>query len=229
MIGSPAIILITDIPGAGKTTVAAALDDIVMGPWLDIHREAFAGLPWRLVVLVPDIDAVKARNAGRDKDIFDTWGYLDTALRAAMQGPSASGSTAPPRLSTRPWTRSYSGSAPLILRNQRTRHLLPAKTDDSRHTLSAVAGSRRCTGTRFPSTRPDPRRAGSPPNATSSLPPPPPPATLEVAMDTITRIPELPILIDPRPQARIADSISENTETHEGKTFLHPGTIIPRE
>lgn len=86
MIGSPAIILITDIPGAGKTTVAAALDDIVMGPWLDIHREAFAGLPWRLVVLVPDIDAVKARNAGRDKDIFDTWGYLDTALRAAMQG-----------------------------------------------------------------------------------------------------------------------------------------------
>jgi predicted kinase len=143
----PAIILITGIPGAGKTTVARALaarfprgvhiegdalqnmivsgkvwpeppapsgeaaeqlalryrngallarsffeagfhvvlDDIVIGPWLDIHREAFAGLPWHVIVLAPDIEAVKTRNAGRDKDVFETWGYLDTALRAAMQ------------------------------------------------------------------------------------------------------------------------------------------------
>jgi hypothetical protein len=37
-------------------------------------------------VLVPDIEAVKARNAGRDKDVFETWGYLDRNLREQMQG-----------------------------------------------------------------------------------------------------------------------------------------------
>ena len=144
----PAIILITGIPGAGKTTVARALaarfprgvhiegdalqgmivsgrvwpeppeprgeaaaqlalryrneallarsffeagfhvviDDIVIGAWLSIHRELLAGLPVHLVVLVPGIEAVKARNAGRDKDVFETWGYLDRDLRDQMRG-----------------------------------------------------------------------------------------------------------------------------------------------
>lgn len=144
----PAIILITGIPGAGKTTVARALaarfprgvhiegdalqnmivsgrvwpepreprgeaaeqlalryrngallarsffeagfhvviDDIVIGGWLDIHREILAGLPLHLVILAPEIEAVKVRNAGRDKDVVDTWGYLDRDLREQMQG-----------------------------------------------------------------------------------------------------------------------------------------------
>jgi len=143
----PAIILITGIPGAGKTTVARALaarfprgvhiegdalqqmivsgrvwpeppapsaeaadqlhlryrneallarsffeagfhvvlDDIVIGGWLDIHREVLAGLPLYVVVLAPSLESVKARNAGRDKDVFDTWGYLDRDLREQMQ------------------------------------------------------------------------------------------------------------------------------------------------
>jgi len=144
----PAIILITGIPGAGKTTVARALaarfprgvhiegdalqnmivsgrvwpeppeprgeaadqlalryrneallarsffeagfhaviDDIVIGEWLDIHREILARLPLHLVVLAPGLEAVKARNAGRDKDVFEAWGYLDRDLREQMQG-----------------------------------------------------------------------------------------------------------------------------------------------
>ncbi len=144
----PAVILITGIPGAGKTSVARALaarfprgvhiegdalqqmivsgrvwpeppeprgeaaeqltlryrngallarsffeagfhaviDDIVIGASLKIHREILAGLPLYLVVLVPGIEAVKARNAGRDKDVFDTWGYLDRDLREQMRG-----------------------------------------------------------------------------------------------------------------------------------------------
>lgn len=144
----PAIILVTGIPGAGKTTVAHRLaarflkgvhleadllqemivsggvwpeppeprgeaadqlrlryrnsallarsffeagfhviiDDVVIGEWLDIHRAALEGCPLYLVVLAPAVEAVKRRNAGRSKDVFDTWGYLDRDLRVSMAG-----------------------------------------------------------------------------------------------------------------------------------------------
>jgi hypothetical protein len=36
------------------------------------------------VVLAPDVEVVERRDADRDKNVFDAWGYLDKVLRETM-------------------------------------------------------------------------------------------------------------------------------------------------
>lgn len=65
----------------------AVIDDTVIGGQaLAVHRKEIGERPLHVIVLVPDIDSVRARNAGRDKDVFETWGYLDAAIREEMAG-----------------------------------------------------------------------------------------------------------------------------------------------
>lgn len=65
----------------------AVIDDVVIGEQaLAVHREVLAGRLLHVVVLVPDFDSVRKRNAGREKDVFETWGYLDAAIREEMAG-----------------------------------------------------------------------------------------------------------------------------------------------
>jgi predicted kinase len=65
----------------------AVIDDTVIGEqWLAVHRQELGSRPLRVIVLAPGIEAVRERNAGRDKDVFATWGYLDAAIREEMAG-----------------------------------------------------------------------------------------------------------------------------------------------
>ena len=67
---------------AGFTVV---IDDVTMGERLGDYRADLAGVPSYLVVLAPRVEVVAERDAGRDKNVFDVWGYLDTELRATMR------------------------------------------------------------------------------------------------------------------------------------------------
>ena len=67
---------------AGVTVV---IDDVTMGERLEDYRADLAGVPSYLVVLAPRVEVVAERDAGRDKNVFDVWGYLDTELRATMR------------------------------------------------------------------------------------------------------------------------------------------------
>jgi chloramphenicol 3-O-phosphotransferase len=64
---------------------AAVIDDVTMGERLEDYRADLVGVPSYLVVLAPRVEVVAERDAGRDKNAFDMWGYLDAELRATMK------------------------------------------------------------------------------------------------------------------------------------------------
>ena len=64
----------------------AVIDDVALGALLEEYRSHLQGLQSYLVVLAPRVDVVAARDAGRTKNVFDTWGYLDGVLRETMAG-----------------------------------------------------------------------------------------------------------------------------------------------
>jgi hypothetical protein len=55
---------------------------VVSGPVLDTYRRLLATRPLHLVQLVPALEVVRQRDAGRDKHVFDLWRHLDAELRA---------------------------------------------------------------------------------------------------------------------------------------------------
>ena len=70
--------------GAGFTVV---VDDIIIAERFDELRADLAGVPFRLVVLAPDVATAIARDAARDYTVGEAWGrYLDEEQRRTMAG-----------------------------------------------------------------------------------------------------------------------------------------------
>ena len=63
----------------------AVIDDVTMSERLEDYRADLEGVPSYLVVLAPQVEVVKERDAGRDYHVFHMWGYLDAELRATMR------------------------------------------------------------------------------------------------------------------------------------------------
>jgi predicted kinase len=63
-----------------------AIDDVVLGEMAEEYRGYLEGLTTYLVVLAPRIEVVARRDAGRDKNVFHVWKYLDAVLRETMSG-----------------------------------------------------------------------------------------------------------------------------------------------
>ncbi|MEU1335282.1 AAA family ATPase [Streptomyces sp. NPDC005865] len=67
--------------------VVPVIDDVVVRrAHLDFYREQLKGLPLRLIVLAPSMEAVSRRLAARDKVLADDWSFLDAAMRAELAG-----------------------------------------------------------------------------------------------------------------------------------------------
>ncbi len=66
----------------------AVLDDIILGDRWQHLQEEMRGYPFSLVVLAPGLDAVRARDETRPKQLLgDAWArYLDHALRTTLAG-----------------------------------------------------------------------------------------------------------------------------------------------
>ena len=66
---------------------SAVVDDIVIGERFDHLRADLAGLPFRLVVLAPDVATVIARDEAREHTVGERWArYLDGEQRKTMAG-----------------------------------------------------------------------------------------------------------------------------------------------
>jgi predicted kinase len=58
------------------------LDDVVIGSRVEEFRRQIQSRPLGFVLLTPRIDALRARNAGRDSPhVFETWKHLDAQMR----------------------------------------------------------------------------------------------------------------------------------------------------
>lgn len=69
---------------AGFTVV---VDEIILGERYGELREELGGLPFRLVVLAPDVTTVVERESARDKSVGPAWAdFLDRVLRETMTG-----------------------------------------------------------------------------------------------------------------------------------------------
>ncbi len=65
----------------------AVVDDIIIGERFDHLRADLAGVPFRLVVLAPDVETAIARDAAREYTVGEEWArYLDEEQRRTMAG-----------------------------------------------------------------------------------------------------------------------------------------------
>ncbi|HEY5641108.1 MAG TPA: AAA family ATPase [Dehalococcoidia bacterium] len=65
----------------------AVVDDIIIGERFDHLQEDLAGLPFRLVILAPDVATVISRDEAREKTTGEEWArYLDREQRETMTG-----------------------------------------------------------------------------------------------------------------------------------------------
>ncbi len=65
----------------------AVVDDIIIGERFADLRADLAGVPFRLVVLAPDVEVAVARDEARDYTVGEEWArYLDEEQRRTMVG-----------------------------------------------------------------------------------------------------------------------------------------------
>ena len=52
---------------------------------LDVYQQQLRTRPLMFAQLAPRLDVVKARDAGRHKQVFEIWGHLDAEMRSAAE------------------------------------------------------------------------------------------------------------------------------------------------
>ena len=64
---------------------AVVLDDIIIGERVLHLRRELGQRPFMFVMLTPDLDVVREREAGRGTQLHDQWGWMDDEIRRATQ------------------------------------------------------------------------------------------------------------------------------------------------